>query len=211
MPILLKDSLKKAVYLIYFERINLNFMNLILAVLIGAILEIAVWIGVAHFISGWYVFFWFIIAFVIGFKLLRSSAATIMPQLQQLQMTGQLATDPVVTRKIAVAVAGILLMIPGLITDVIAVLVLLPPVQKLLVNALMSAMAKRQQAMMNKMMGGMMGGEQNAQNPFADLMRQIQGMQNHQGGQYDSSVIDGEAREVSPDRQKIEMKDVKKN
>lgn len=73
MPILLKDSLKKAVYLIYFERINLNFMNLILAVLIGAILEIAVWIGVAHFISGWYVFFWFIIAFVIGFKLLRSN------------------------------------------------------------------------------------------------------------------------------------------
>ncbi|MHA3054732.1 FxsA family protein [Acinetobacter sp. ANC 4633] len=182
-------------------------MNLILAVLIGAILEIAVWIGVAHFISGWYVFFWFIIAFVIGFKLLRSSAATIMPQLQQLQMTGQLATDPIVTRKIAVAVAGILLMIPGLITDVIAVLVLLPPVQKLLVNALMSAMAKRQQAMMNKMMGG----EQNAQNPFADLMRQMQGIQNHQGNRHDSSVIDGEAREVNPDRQKIEMKDVKKN
>lgn len=186
-------------------------MNLILTVLIGAILEIAVWIGVAHVISGWYVFFWFIIAFVIGFKLLRSSAATIMPQLQQLQMTGQLATDPVVTRKIALAIAGILLMIPGLITDVMAVLLILPPVQKLLANTLMSAMAKRQQAMMNKMMGGMMGGEQGqgAQNPFADLMRQMQGMQG--GGSHDSSVIDGEAREVNPDRQKIEMKDVKKN
>ncbi|MCG2574187.1 FxsA family protein [Acinetobacter sp. ME22] len=187
-------------------------MNLILAVLIGAILEVAVWIGVAHFISGWYVFFWFIIAFVIGFKLLRSSAATIMPQLQQLQMTGQLSNDPVVMRKIALLIAGILLMIPGLISDVIAVLLVLPPIQKLLVNALMSAMAKRQQAMMNKMMGGMMGAEQGgAQNPFADLMRQMQDMQNYQGSSRDSSVIDGEAREVNPDRQKIEMKDVKKN
>ena len=188
-------------------------MNLILTVLIGVILEIAVWIGVAHFISGWYVFFWFIIAFVIGFKLLRSSAATIMPQLQQLQMTGQLTNDPAVIRKIALLIAGILLMIPGLITDIIAVFLILPPVQKLLANALMSAMAKRQQAMMNKMMGGMMGGDVGGgQNPFADLMRQMQDMQGYQGGaSNDSSVIDGEAREVTPDRQKIEMKDVKKN
>jgi UPF0716 protein FxsA len=56
-------------------------MKLFPIILIGTILEIAVWIGVAQFISGWYVFFWFIIAFVIGLNLLRSSTATIMPQL----------------------------------------------------------------------------------------------------------------------------------
>ncbi|MFH3733263.1 FxsA family protein, partial [Acinetobacter baumannii] len=47
------------------------------------------------------------------------------------------------------------------------------------------------------------------QNPFADLMRQMQDMQNSQGGnQYrgDSSIIDGEAREVTPDHKKIEHK-----
>ena len=181
-------------------------MNVVLMVVIGAILEIAVWIGVAQFISGWYVFFWFILAAVIGFKLLRSSTATIMPQLQQMQMTGQLSADSAVTHKIALAISGILLIIPGLISDVLAVLILLPPVQKMVVRALMSAMAKRQQAMMSKMMGGM-GAGSGGENPFADLMRQMQGRQ----GVRDSSIIDGEAREVQPDYKKIELKDVKKN
>ncbi len=74
----------------------------------------------------------------------------------------------------------------------------------------MKAMAKRQQAMMDQMMGGM-GGNAAGQNPFADLMRQMQDMQNQQqgGGQYrDSTIIDGEAREVKPDQKKIEFKDV---
>ena len=78
---------------------------------------------------------------------------------------------------------------------------------------MMKTMAKRQQAMMEKMMGGMMGGDMGGmggaqgQNPFADMMRQMQDMQNQQTGR-DSSIIDGEAREVTPDAKKIEMKDV---
>lgn len=193
-------------------------MNLLLIVVLGAIAEIAVWIGVAQFISGWYVFFWFIIAFFIGLNLIRSSTANIMPQLQQMQMTGQLGNDPAVSKKLATAMAGFLLLLPGLITDVLAVLVMIPGVQTVFRNALMKTMAKRQQAMMDKMMGGMMGdmnggmGGAQGQNPFADLMRQMQDIQNQQaGGQYrDSSVIDGEAREVTPEAKKIEMKDINK-
>lgn len=190
-------------------------MKLFPIILIGIILEILVWVGVAQFISGWYVFFWFIIAFVIGLSLLRSSTATIMPQLQQMQMTGQMSADGSVTKKMAIAFAGILLMIPGLITDVLALLVMLPPVQKMIQNAGMKFMAKKQQAMMNNMMGGMMGnmgdmGGAQSQNPFADLMRQMQDMQNQQsGGQSrNSTIIDGEAHEVEPERKQIELKDV---
>jgi len=144
--------------------------------------------------------------------MLRSSTAVIMPQLQQMQMTGQMGTDPTVSRKMAVAMSGFLLMIPGLISDVLAVLILIPPIQKLFRNLFMRALAKRQQAMI-KMMGGMMGGMNNAgsadQNPFADIMRQMQEMQNPNAGRYrDSNVIDGEAHEVEPERQKIEFKDV---
>ncbi|MEO9300263.1 FxsA family protein [Acinetobacter pittii] len=182
-------------------------MNLLLIVVLGAIVEIAVWIGVAQFISGWYVFFWFIFAFFIGLGLIRRSTAGIMPQLQQMQMTGQLGNDPAVTKKLAYAFAGFLLMLPGLVSDVLAVLILIPGVQTAFRNIAMKTLAKRQQAMMDKMMGGNMGG----QNPFADLMRQMQDMQNQQGGnsqgQYrDSSIIDGEAREVTPDHKKIEHK-----
>jgi len=183
-------------------------MNLLLIVVLGAILEIAVWIGVAHFISGWYVFFWFIIAFFIGLTLIRKSTAGIMPQLQQMQMTGQLGSDPTVTKKLAYAFAGFLLMVPGLVSDVLALLILIPGVQTVFRNIAMRTLAKRQQAMMEKMMGGM-GGTGAGQNPFADLMRHMQDMQGQQGGgQYrgDSSIIDGEAREVTPDPKKIEYK-----
>ncbi|MBU3847044.1 MAG: FxsA family protein, partial [Candidatus Acinetobacter avistercoris] len=75
-------------------------------------------------------------------------------------------------------------------------------------------------AMMEKMMGGMMGdmngmggmgGNAQGPNPFADIMRQMQDMQNQQGGRpNDSTIIDGEAREITPDAKKIEMKDVNK-
>lgn len=92
-------------------------MNLLLIVVFGAILEIAVWIGIAQFISGWYVFFWFIIAFFIGLSMLRSSTSSIMPQLQQMQMSGQMGNDPAVTKKLAVAMAGFLLMLPGVVSD----------------------------------------------------------------------------------------------
>lgn len=186
-------------------------MNLLLIVVFGTIAEVLVWIGVGDLVgSMWYVFFWFIIAFFIGLNMVRSSTSSIMPQLQQMQMTGQLGGDPAVTKKLALAMSGFLLMVPGLISDVLAVLVLIPPVQTAFRNALMKTMAKRQQAMMDKMMGGMGGAGAAGQNPFADLMRQMQDMQNQQGGgQYrDSTIIDGEAREVKPDQKKIEFKDV---
>lgn len=191
-------------------------MKLFPLILIYFILEIAVWIGVAQFISGWYVFFSFFITFFIGLSMIRSSTATIMPQMQQMQMTGQMGMDADVSKKLTVAISGFLLMIPGLITDALAIIILIPGVQKLARNFAMNMIAKRQQAMMNKMMGGMMGGSmgdmggQDGQNPFADLMRQMQDMQNQQGGgQYrDSSIIDGEAREVEPERKQIELKDV---
>ncbi|MBR5557755.1 MAG: FxsA family protein, partial [Acinetobacter sp.] len=61
------------------------------------------------------------------------------------------------------------------------------------------------------MMGGM-GADASGQNPFADMMRQMQDMQ-QQGGtgsRQDSNVIDGEAREITPEAKKIEMKDLNK-
>ncbi len=135
-----------------------------------------------------------------------------MPQMQQMQM-GQMSGDPALASNLPKILAGFFLMIPGLISDVIAVLMLIPAVQKAFQAGMMKIMMKRQQAMMEKMMGGMMGdmggmGGAQGQNPFADMMRQMQEMQNQQGGRGDSTIIDGEAREVTPDAKKIEFKDV---
>ncbi|OTG88349.1 FxsA protein [Acinetobacter sp. ANC 4558] len=184
-------------------------MKLFLIIFVGLILEILVWIGVGDLVgSMWYVFFWFIAAFFIGLSMVRKYAVGVMPQMQQMQM-GQMGGNPALANNLPKIIAGILLMIPGLITDVLAVLILIPGVQNLFKNVMMNMMMKRQQDMMSKMMGDMngMGGAQ-GQNPFADMMRQMQEMQAQQNGRGDSSVIDGEAREITPDAKKIEMKDI---
>jgi len=186
-------------------------MKLFLIVLAGLVLEVFVWIGVGDLVgSMWYVFFWFVAAFFIGMNLIRKYSAGVMPQMQQMQM-GQMSADPALSNNLPKILAGFFLLIPGLISDVLAVLMLIPPVQRAFQAAMMKMMMKRQQAMMEKMMGGMMGdvGGGAGQNPFAEMMRQMQDMQNSQGGnQYrgDSSIIDGEAREVTPDHKKIEHK-----
>jgi len=188
-------------------------MKLFLIVLIGLILEVFVWIGVGDLVgSMWYVFFWFVATFFIGMNMIRKYSAGLMPQMQQMQ-AGQMSADPALSGNLPKIIAGFLLLIPGLITDVLALLILIPPVQNALKATMMNVMMKRQQAMMEKMMGGMMGGDMGGmggaqgQNPFADMMRQMQDMQNQQAGR-DSNIIDGEAREVTPDAKKIEMKDV---
>ena len=194
-------------------------MKLFLIVLAGLVLEVFVWIGVGDLVgSMWYVFFWFIAAFFIGMNMIRTHAAGLMPQMQQMQQ-GQMSAEPNLTNNLPKIIAGLFLMIPGLMTDLIALLILIPPVQRAFKAIMMKTMMKRQQAMMEKMMGGMMGdmngmggmgGGAQGQSPFADLMRQMQDMQQQGGSQrQNSSVIDGEAREITPDVQKIEMKDVK--
>ena len=187
-------------------------MKLALIVLAGLILEVFVWIGVGDLVgSMWYVFFWFIAAFFIGMNMVRKYAAGVMPQMQQMQMGMAMgAADPALGANLPKIAAGFFLLIPGLITDVLAVLILIPAVQNAFKAAAMKAMMKRQQSMMEKMMGGMgadMGGAQG--NPFADLMRQMQDMQG-QGGQRDSTIIDGEAREVTPEAKRLDFKDVNK-
>ncbi|KAA8735379.1 FxsA family protein [Acinetobacter qingfengensis] len=183
-------------------------MGLILLALIAIVAEILTWIFVGKLVgSAWYVFFWFIAAFFIGLNLLRSSSSHIMPQLQQMQLGGQMGNDPQVGKYLARCLSGVLLMIPGLLSDVVALILLIPGMHKLIQNVALSALQKRQQAMMNKMMGGMMGGNNaGAGSPFEDMMRQMQDMQRQQGSsQYqDSSIIDGEAREVTPDSKRIQ-------
>ncbi|WP_411691815.1 FxsA family protein [Acinetobacter gandensis] len=186
-------------------------MKLFLLILAGLILEVFVWIGVGDLVgSMWYVFFWFVAAFFIGMNIIRKYSSGLMPQMQQMQ-AGQMGADPALTGNLPKIFAGFLLLLPGLISDIMALLILIPPVQNAMKAFMMKTMMKRQQAMMEKMMGGMMGdmGGAQGQNPFADMMRQMQDMQNKQSGR-DSSVIDGEAREVTSDAKQIELKDVNK-
>lgn len=130
------------------------------------IIEMLLWYLIAQFMSGWLVFFWFIIAAVIGITLIRKGLATLNPMAQQMKAGGLMnpsmrPPENTMIKSVAMAVAGLLLLIPGLISDVLALLVILPPVQKKLKDMANNYVMNNQQKMM-EMMAKQMGG----QNPF---------------------------------------------
>ena len=49
------------------------------------IIEMLIWVLIAQFVSGWYVFFWFIIAAVLGVMMIKKTAQTLNPMAKQMQ------------------------------------------------------------------------------------------------------------------------------
>lgn len=178
-------------------------------VLVVLVAEIAIWVGVAQFVSAWYIFFWTILAIVLGLHVIRRSMAGVMPQMQQMQKTMQVDASPQMSHAFSGAIAGLLLLVPGLMSDFFAALMFIPAVRNKVQRGLTEAMAKRQQAMMQQMMQGMGAANLNEPNEqgfnpdmMAELMRNM-GMGQQNMGQNRSNVIDGEARQVNPEVKKI--------
>ena len=190
------------------------------------IIEMLLWYLIAQFISGWWVFFWFIIAVVIGITLIRKGLATLNPMAQQMKAGGMMnpamrPPENTMIKSVAMAVAGLLLLIPGIISDVLALLVILPPVQKKLKDMANNYVMNNQQKMM-EMMAKQMGG----QNPFGGMGGQggnpFGGAQNPFGGMggmgakptnnstspfgnvfKQNTTVDGTAKTVQKDVKKI--------
>ena len=137
------------------------------------IIEMLLWYLVAQFISGWWVFFWFIIAAVIGLSLIRRGMTTLNPMAQQMKAGGMMnpamrPPEDTIIKTVAMAVGGLLLLIPGLLSDILALLVVLPPVQKKLKDMANNYVMNNQQKMM-EMMAKQMGGQMGGQNPFGGM------------------------------------------
>ena len=124
------------------------------------------------------------------------------------------------------AVAGILLLIPGVISDLLALLVVLPPVQKILKDKANTYVMNNQQKMMEMMakqmggaggqnpfggMGGQnpFGGSMGNQNPFGDIndragQNPFNNQQNPFGNAFKQhTTIDGTAKNIPKDVKKI--------
>ena len=145
------------------------------------IIEMLLWYLIAQFISGWWVFMWFIIAAVIGISLIRKGMVALNPMAQQMKAGGMMnpamrPQESTMLKSVAMAAAGVLLLIPGVISDLLALLVVLPPVQKKLKDMANNYVMNNQQKMM-EMMAKQMGGQMGGQNPFGGM-----GGQNPFGG-----------------------------
>lgn len=116
-------------------------------------IEIFLWVWVAHFISGWWILLWTIGAFFFGMSLMVSSFR-MLPKLQGAQGMQAFQFDsgtPELGKALTRALAGLLFVIPGLLTDAFAILLLLPPVQYAVQRLVLRFFAKRQAAMMAQM------------------------------------------------------------
>lgn len=187
------------------------------------IIEMLLWYLLAQFMSGWWVFLWFIVAAVIGISLIRKGMASLNPMAQQMKAGGMMnpamrPPESTMIKSIAMAVAGILLLIPGVLSDVLALLVILPPVQKKLKDFANNYVMNNQQKMM-EMMAKQMGGQMGGQNPFGGMGGQnpfggVGGMNNQNpfGQQQQNpfgdvfkqhTTVDGTAKNIPKDVKKI--------
>lgn len=144
---------------------------------------LSIWVGKQ--VGGWMLLLWFVMAFIVGRQIMKGASKELTPQLQQAQMGGAVDPNANFLAAICQALAGFLLILPSVLTDLMAVLLLLPPVQKALQGKMQQAFAARGANLM--MMGGFGRAGQSpfgqqspfGNNPFA------------KGG-----VFDGEATEV---------------
>lgn len=186
-------------------------MGLVVGIaLVWFIIEMLLWYLIAQSISGWWVFFWFIVAAFIGASMIKKTAQTLNPMAQQMRSgiipnPANQPSENSIVKSVAMGLAGILLILPGLMSDVVAGLLLLPVIQKKLTTTAKDYALKNQDkmmammAMMAKQMGGNspfgnmagMGGSPFGQSPFGNA---------NFGGR---TTVDGEAKPINPSQKNI--------
>lgn len=102
---------------------------IILCLLAFPIVEIALLIGLAS-AYGWKVLLYIVVVAILGLRLIRDEKQMLTGRVMQSLMSG---THPIkaIFGSARNIIAGILLVIPGVITDVIAVILLLMPVKQI--------------------------------------------------------------------------------
>ena len=146
----------------------------------------SIWFG--KMVGGWMLLLWFVMAFFVGRQIMRGATKELAPHLQQAQQGQTLDPNTNFLAAICQALAGFLFILPSVLTDVIAILLLLPPVQKALQGKMTQAFQKRGSNFM--MMGGLGG---MGQSPFGQPSPFSQENPFGRG-----QVFDGEATDVTP-------------
>lgn len=142
--------------------------NILGIAIVWFIIEMLLWYLIAQFVSGWWVFGWFIVAIFLGSALIKKGTGILKPLASQAQANmfnpAMRSQENNVVKAIALAIAGILLLLPGILSDIVALVIMLPAVQTKFKNFAKDYATKNPEKLMQMMaskMGGMSG-----QNPF---------------------------------------------
>ncbi|MCX2958540.1 MAG: FxsA family protein, partial [Serratia symbiotica] len=103
----------------------------ILLIFLLAYIEISLFIKIADVLGVAFTLLLVIFTSCVGISLMRNQRMRTFVQIQQKLSAGESPALEMV-RSVSLVIAGFLLMIPGFFTDFLGLLLLLPPVQKLL-------------------------------------------------------------------------------
>lgn len=203
--------------------------NIVGIAIVWFIIEMLLWYLIAQFVSGWWVFGWFVLAAVVGLMLIKKGVATLKPMAGQAQMAmlnpAMRPNENVVVKAIAMSLAGILFALPGILSDVVALVLLVPSVQNKFKTMATDYAKKNPEKLMQMMaskmggidpaqmgglggLGGMMGGGANpfgGNNPFGNSP--FGGFGGNASpsprGRFGGTTVDGQAKTVNPNTKKI--------
>lgn len=116
------------------------FALLILAFLVVPIVELYLFVQVSSAIGFGWALFWIVAVSVIGAALVKREGMGALRRANDKVAQGQVPTDELINGILIVA-AGALMLTPGFLTDVIGVLLLLPPTRAILRVSLRSRFA----------------------------------------------------------------------
>ncbi|WP_111980261.1 FxsA family protein [Algibacillus agarilyticus] len=105
------------------------FARLFILFAVMPIVEIALLLEVGEMIGGWITVFIVILTAFIGAKLVREQGISTLQNLQKQTATGQLPAETMV-EGLMLLVAGVLLVTPGFVTDIIGFLLTIPLTRK---------------------------------------------------------------------------------
>ena len=163
---------------------GMPFVLLYLAVEIVAVVALASWIGV-----GWTLLILFVGA-VLGLWLARREGLRALRALAEAARDRRVAHVEL-TDGLLVAAGGLLLVIPGLVTDVLALLLLLPPTRSLVRRRMVRAAEAREPLLRTARIradGTVVDGWSSS----ADPRRPVRGEIVQNGGVVDGEIVEGE-------------------
>ncbi|KAF7768890.1 UPF0716 protein FxsA [Pseudoalteromonas citrea] len=162
------------------------FRILFVLFIVIPIIEIALLIQVSDIIGGFATIALVVLTAVIGAKLVKQQGLSAFTNVQGQMAQGQMPASELFSG-LCVIIAGVLLMTPGIMTDVIGFMLLTPAIRVHLANALVKQIGAQMHAKMSAQQGGFSHHAQ--QNPFERPPSQFD---KTEGVQEQSSTIEGE-------------------
>ncbi|GAM65155.1 fxsA protein [Vibrio ishigakensis] len=131
------------------------FPILLLLFILVPIVEIGLFIQVGGFLGLWTTIFLVILTALVGASLVRSQGIATLMSVQSKLQQGEMPAQQIL-EGVMLAVAGVLLLTPGFMTDTLGMLVLLPKPRAIIARQIMSRV--KVNSMHSNMHGGFQGG-----------------------------------------------------